>query len=52
MRKRKTAEHDRVHHRELGRDPANAKGEDDDGENEEGFVLHQHAQTDAEILKE
>ena len=52
MGKGKAAEHDRVDHRKLGRDAADAEREHDDGENKEGLVLHQHAQTDAEILKE
>ncbi len=52
MRKGKAAQHDCVHHRELGRDAANAEREDDDGEDKKRFVLYQHAKTDAEILKE
>jgi hypothetical protein len=51
MRKGKTAQDDRVDHRELRRHPADAEREHGDGENEERFVLHQHAETDAEILK-
>ena len=52
MRKGKAAQHDGVDHRELRRDAANAEREHGDGEDKERFVLHQHAKTDAEILKE
>ena len=50
MRKRKSAEHDRVDHGELRGRAADAESEDQGGEKTKRFLFEQHAQSDAHIL--
>ena len=50
MRKRQTAQRDRVYHGELRGGTANAQAEDEHGEKTKSFVLEQNTEADSHIL--
>ena len=52
MRKRKTAEDECIHHRELRGHSADAEGEHGHSQDAEGLFFDQHAQANADVLKE